>query len=75
MAIETVSRMRHPTETMSLSIYNRMFSMQSDPLCDGRGQVVYYDATQDDYIDELPPSKASEVKLPAKNKMVLLRFE
>lgn len=75
MAIETVSRMRHPTESMSLSTYNRLFSMQSDPLCDGRGEVVYYDATRDDYIDELPPSRASEVKPLRENKMVILRFD
>lgn len=69
--IEQVSRMRHLTESISLSVYNHVFSTEPEP----NGAVCYYDATADDYIDELPPSRASEVKIGNAAKMVLLKFD
>ena len=57
--IEQVSRIRHLTESMPLSIYNSVFSTQPAP----NGMVGYYDATTDVYIEELPPSRASEVRI------------
>lgn len=71
--IETVSRVRHLTESLPLSVYNRIFSQV--PESDGRGHV-YYDATKDFY-GELPPSRAFEVKGPEdmESKKVLLRFD
>ena len=69
--IEQVSRMRHLTESISLSVYNQVFSTHPEP----NGAVCYYDATADDYIDEPPPSRASEVKIEYGSKMTLLKFD
>ena len=73
--VETVSRMRHLTEVIPLNVYNRVFSMPPDPLHNGQGQVVYYDATQD-YYGDIPLSRASEVKTPEVGcKTPILRFD
>lgn len=69
--IEQVSRLHHLTETIPLSVYNRVFSMESEI----KGKVGYYDATSDIYIDELPSSKVSEVKIENNNKMTFLKFD
>lgn len=63
--------MRHLTESISLSVYNHVFSAQPEP----NGAVCYYDATVDDYIDELPASQAAEAKLENAPKMTLLNFD
>lgn len=67
--MEQVSRMRHLTEAMPLSVYNEVFSKQHETT----GHVGYYDAASDMY-DELPSSSASLVKLPDQPKMQLLQF-
>lgn len=67
--IEQVSRLRHLTETMPLSVYNEVFSRQPSQ----NGTVCYYDAAADVYLKEPFPSRASEVKVEGRPKTVLLK--
>lgn len=69
--IEQASRMRHLTESLPLQVYNSVFSAQPEQ----NGAVCYYDATADDNISELPPSRASEVRLETGSKRPLLSFD
>lgn len=69
--VERVSRVRHLTESLPLSVYNHVFSRQPEL----NGAVCYYDATMDVYIDELPLSRASEIKIVESPKKDLLRFD
>ncbi len=67
--IEQVSRLRHPTEAMSLAVYNEVFSSCPVP----GGTTCYYDAAADFYGDR-PPSRASEARV-GMPRMRLLSFD
>ena len=67
---EQVSRIRHLTETVPLSVYNEVFSKQPE----SNGTVCYYDATADSY-DDPPSSRASEVKIENQTKVPFLKFD
>ena len=68
---ENVSKVLHLTESLPLSVYNRLFSRQPEP----NGAVCYYDATMDDYFDDFLLSKASEIRIEEEPEQPLFRFD
>ena len=58
--IDYTSKMRHMSESISWSLFNKMFTRRFDE--DGR--IAYYDAKKDTYIGELQLTEASKIKVP-----------
>ena len=58
--INYTSKMRHMSESISWSLFNKMFTRRFDE----DGKVVYYDAKKDTYISEFQLTEASKIKVP-----------
>lgn len=55
--IDYTSKMRHMSESISLSLFNKMFSSTVKK----EGTICYYDATADDYFDEFQITEAAKI--------------
>ena len=61
--IDYTSKMRHMTESISWSLFNKTFS----PPAEQDGTVCYYDATTDDYFDTFQITEAARIQIEAPN--------
>ena len=61
--IDYTSKMRHMTESISWSLFNKTFS----PPAEQDGTVCYYDATTDDYFDTFQITEAASIQIEAPN--------